>query len=476
MKSSGRLANRLKTGFFHKALRGVLKRQSGSFKCLLIWAIVTLLITVILFTTFDLRPSYFRAKADVEADIKAALRAAVTSKVRAHTPPSATGVDVKAGDVKDGDVKDGDVKAGDVKDGDVKDGDVKDEYEDEEDRNVKGWDLRLEALREARNETKVYECTENNSERDVAGFAELKPQIQDFLLYRHCRYFRRLLDVPEKCGPTRRHSAGIFLLLVIKTTPSSYDRREVVRQTWGAERRINNANIRRVFLTGREAEGELRGRSDELLRMENRRYGDILQWDFLDTFFNLTIKQLLFLDWLHERCPLVRFLFNADDDIFANTDKFVPYLQGLDTPGAPPHLYMGQVLYATEPIRWAVSKYYIPPQVYAGKTFPPYCTGGGFLLSRSTAQVILGMSPTVPLMPIDDVYIGLCLDKASLRPSMHFGFLVVGERAMAKLTYPLDPCLFRDIFLAHGFQTYEIMVIWERIHAPELMCGIPDPL
>ncbi|XP_036395743.1 N-acetyllactosaminide beta-1,3-N-acetylglucosaminyltransferase 3-like [Megalops cyprinoides] len=316
-------------------------------------------------------------------------------------------------------------------------------------------------------------CEPDRSAGDFKGFSELKPHIQDFLLYRHCRRFRLLLDVPQKCGAAAEDSAGVFLLLVIKTSPWNYERREVLRSTWAAERQENGAVVRRVFLAGTAAGGEERQRTDELLRVENHRYGDILQWDFIDSFFNLTLKQLLFLDWMEERCPHVHFLLNGDEDIFANTDNMVHYLQAREDPqDSRQHLYVGQVLRDTKPVRWTKSKYYIPTQVYAAEIFPPYITGGGFLISGYTAHVVYNMSFAVPIIPIDDAYIGMCVEKAGLQPEAHVGVLAVGEKVVPKRIYSMDPCVYRDLILAHGFLPYEILVMWERIHSSDLKCGI----
>ena len=54
---------------------------------------------------------------------------------------------------------------------------------------------------------------------------------------------------------------------------------------------------------------------NNLLELENKEHHDILQWDFSDTFFNLTLKQVLFLEWMERNCPNARFLLNGDDDM-----------------------------------------------------------------------------------------------------------------------------------------------------------------
>ncbi|KAG9337152.1 hypothetical protein JZ751_029743 [Albula glossodonta] len=323
---------------------------------------------------------------------------------------------------------------------------------------------------------RMYKCTPNHSVGSLKGFSGLPTHIQDFLLYRHCRRFRPLLDVPKKCGRTPEDSDAVFLLLVIKTLPWNYNQREVLRRTWAAERVENGASIRRVFLAGTVgAPGdEARRHTDELLATENRRYSDILQWDFHDSFFNLTLKQLLFLEWMRERCPQARYILNGDEDVFANTDNIIRYLQAEDNPrhGGEKHLYVGQVLQNTKPVRWTKSKYYIPPQVYEADVFPPYCTGGGFLISGYSAQVMYNMSFVVPVIPIDDAYLGMCLEKAGVKPRHHVGVLAVGEKVVPKRIYTMDPCLYQDLIVAHGFKPHEILVMWDRIHNRELKCAI----
>ncbi|KAK7889829.1 hypothetical protein WMY93_025389 [Mugilogobius chulae] len=144
------------------------------------------------------------------------------------------------------------------------------------------------------------------SAANISGFSKLPDHIQNFLFYRHCRHFPMLLDMPDKCGGPEQ-SSDVFLLLVIKSSPENYERREVLRKTQRSE------------------EMRLNG----LLRAEQNENKDILQWDFDESFFNLTLKQILFLEWMERNCPKGRFVFNGDDDVFANTDGMVEYLQDL---------------------------------------------------------------------------------------------------------------------------------------------------
>ncbi|XP_054646498.1 N-acetyllactosaminide beta-1,3-N-acetylglucosaminyltransferase 3-like isoform X2 [Dunckerocampus dactyliophorus] len=313
-------------------------------------------------------------------------------------------------------------------------------------------------------------CQRNTSVANISGFSSLPVSIKDFLYYQHCRHFPMLLDLPQKCGGVDR-SEDIFLLLVIKSSPVNYERREVLRKTWAKERLHNGVWIRRVFVSGTMSEGFEKTRLNKLLEAEQQEHKDILQWDFTDSFYNLTLKQALFLEWMERNCPKARFILNGDDDVFAHTGNMVEYLQSLKGNSGSKHLFTGHLIQNVGPIRSPGSKYYIPVQVQESDSYPPYCGGGGFLLSGYTALVISKMSRSIPLLPIDDVYMGMCLAKAGLAPSSHMGVKTAGLHIPSSNQDGYDPCYYKEVLLVHRFLPAQMYLMWHRIHDSALKCG-----
>ncbi|XP_062250791.1 N-acetyllactosaminide beta-1,3-N-acetylglucosaminyltransferase 3-like [Platichthys flesus] len=329
-----------------------------------------------------------------------------------------------------------------------------------------------EMRRSTMNISYVYsfpKCQQNTSAAKVENFSSLPLHIQDFLYYKHCRHFPMLLDLPDKCGGADE-SAQVFLLLVIKSVPDNFERREVLRKTWATERLHNGVQIRRIFLLGSTGSGFERERMNRLLELEQNEYNDILQWDFRDTFYNLTLKQVLFLEWMERNCPNARFLLNGDDDVFANTDNMVEYLQGLRDNDGSKHLFTGNLVEFLWPIRSPGSKYYVPVQVQESESYPPYCGGGGFLLSGYSAMVIYNMSKSIPFIPIDDVYMGMCMAKAGLGPAHHMGVRTLGMYIPSHKLDEFDPCYYKEILLVHRFLPAGIYLMWQRINDPNLKC------
>ncbi|NWI44367.1 B3GT5 galactosyltransferase, partial [Picathartes gymnocephalus] len=67
------------------------------------------------------------------------------------------------------------------------------------------------------------------------------------------------------------------------------------------------------------------------------------------------------------------------------------------------------------PIRTRRSKWYVSREEYPGKTYPPFCSGTGYVLSSDVASQIYNISESVPFIKLEDVFIGLCLDKLKIR-------------------------------------------------------------
>ncbi|KAJ3599029.1 hypothetical protein NHX12_032992 [Muraenolepis orangiensis] len=310
------------------------------------------------------------------------------------------------------------------------------------------------------------DCHRNQSAANVTGFSALPGYLQNFLYYQHCKHFPLLLDLPLKCGGAAR-SSDVFLLLVIKSSPGNYERRQVLRETWAEERVHRGARIRRVFISGTTGSGFEKLQLNKLLELEHRRHGDILQWDFEDSFFNLTLKQVLFLEWMEDCCPRAHFLLNGDDDIFAHTGNMVDFLKGHDS---GQHLFVGHLIENVGPIRERGSKYFVPVQVQTSESYPPYCGGGGYLLSGHTAAVIYNVSKSVALHPIDDVFMGICLAGAGLRPVSHMGVRTAGLHIPSPKVNPHNPCYFKDVLLVHRFLPHQIYIMWEQVHNPALRC------
>ncbi|KAM4641525.1 UDP-GlcNAc:betaGal beta-1,3-N-acetylglucosaminyltransferase 8 [Discoglossus pictus] len=288
-----------------------------------------------------------------------------------------------------------------------------------------------------------WTCT-RTSLTDSKAFSE---PLENFILYGGCRNHKLLIDQLDKCPANKT-----FLLLAIKSSPNNFAQRQAVRNTWGAEGNYGGHFVRLVFLLGRSIGPDL----STLLFHEHTLFQDLLQWDFEDTFFNLTLKDQLFLDWVTRRCPDTRFILKGDDDVFARTSDIVKYLSLLSESRSRA-LYMGHVVKSARPYRDTRSKYYIPSTYYVG-WYPPYAGGGGYVFTGALAPWLYLVSHFVAPFPIDDVYTGMCFKALGINPTGNPRFRtfeVPGD-------HKVKGCLESSLLLVHKRSPQDMMKMWRE--------------
>ncbi|XP_027034737.2 N-acetyllactosaminide beta-1,3-N-acetylglucosaminyltransferase 2a isoform X2 [Tachysurus fulvidraco] len=292
----------------------------------------------------------------------------------------------------------------------------------------------------------------------VKDFSSLPQRFKDFLLYMKCQSYPMLIDAPGVCSETP------FLLLAVKSMTPHFDRRQAIRESWGRAGILSNRRVATVFLLGTTPQSDFFPNVSGMLHYEASLHDDLLQWDFRDTFFNLTLKEVLFLNWMAERCPSAQFIFKGDDDIFVNTRNILNFLDGLSDSKAR-DLFVGDVISGAGPHRDMKLKYYIPESFFVGG-YPPYAGGGGFLFSSDVGIRLRNISQQVSLFPIDDVYTGMCLQKLGLVPEKHQGFRTFNIEEK----YKESACMYQSLMLVHPRSPQEMIQIWSWISDPKLSC------
>ncbi|XP_034391587.1 UDP-GlcNAc:betaGal beta-1,3-N-acetylglucosaminyltransferase 9 [Cyclopterus lumpus] len=296
------------------------------------------------------------------------------------------------------------------------------------------------------------------------------------------RNFKLLIDQPEKChiggaeeeeegeGGIKGTSTAPYMLIAVKSIPADFDKRQVVRRTWGKEGLFQNGvSIRTVFLLGVPRNRTALPLWDRLMTYESQTFGDILLWDFEDTFFNLTLKETHFLKWVNSSCPHVKFIFKGDADVYVNVENILEMLQGQKS---DQDLFVGDIIIHAKPIRRRNSKYFVPEFVYGGGLYPNYAGGGGFVMSGHTARRLSSACQQVELFPIDDVFLGMCLQLIGVKPSRHQGFRTFGipRPSAAPHLQTFDPCFYRELMVVHSLSVPQIWLMWNLLHDPRLSC------
>ena len=100
-----------------------------------------------------------------------------------------------------------------------------------------------------------------------------------------------------KCVTSNDDEEGtlpIRVVYLVKSALGNVENRRAIRRTWGYENRFSDVQIRTVFLLGSDNKGQT------IVKRENEEFNDIIQGDFIDTYYNNTIKTLMGLRWAAE--------------------------------------------------------------------------------------------------------------------------------------------------------------------------------
>ncbi|KAF4074295.1 hypothetical protein AMELA_G00237900 [Ameiurus melas] len=270
--------------------------------------------------------------------------------------------------------------------------------------------------------------------------------------------YKYLLNQPGLCQNRKP-----FLVLLIPVTPQNSEARTTIRKTWGQENLVPNVDIARVFVLGEPREHD--AKLEEDLQKESMAYRDIVQMNFLDSYNNLTIKTMMIMNWVASYCTSAKYAMKIDADIFLNVPYLVHYLQN-----KAKHNYItGSVINDGQPRRNQDSKWYLSEELYPENIFPPYLAGAAYVFSVDLSMKILLASKFVPPIPIEDVYVGLCLHFLSVQPE--FAWKLLPYRKLFELrSLEYDRCTFSRLIIVTGFTSTKLMSMWTDFQNAAFSC------
>lgn len=114
------------------------------------------------------------------------------------------------------------------------------------------------------------------------------------------------------------------LLIVVISAAEHWARRDMIRQTWGGQSRLEADWIQMIFLIGSTVHEDKALK--EQLDKEKVLHGDLVQTNVVDTYANLTLKSLAMLYWSYTRCPAAQLVLKCDDDIYLNLNGLLEVL------------------------------------------------------------------------------------------------------------------------------------------------------
>lgn len=275
----------------------------------------------------------------------------------------------------------------------------------------------------------------------------LFPCLSMFTFFMYNNHFKRSLFIKLPEANCKQNPP--FLVLLVTTTHQQQKVRMAIRTTWGKEQLIHGKRVVTFFLLGTSPNPK------DLISEEFATYKDFIQKDFLDTYYNLTLKTLMGLEWITQYCPQTHYVMKTDTDMFVNPFYLVELLMRKNQTS---NLFTGFLKPNDSPIRNVQSKWYVSKAEYDGDKYPPFCSGTGYVFSVDVAQKIYNISFSIPLFKLEDVYVGICLDRLNITlKELHQKTVFFASK------HPFSVCAYRKLVTSHGFQPQEITLYWEAL-------------
>ncbi|XP_013169460.1 PREDICTED: beta-1,3-galactosyltransferase 1 [Papilio xuthus] len=290
-----------------------------------------------------------------------------------------------------------------------------------------------------------------------AVLAGRKPPLAPINYYPH-----RFLTNSGKCTTLER----LDLFIVVKSAMPHLERRDAIRRTYGQENFIPGTLVRTLFFLGVDAPPK----SDTQRRIEEEmaQHRDIIQIDFLDDYYNNTIKTMMSFRWLYEHCAVADFYLFTDDDMYISVGNLLEYVHerrgsrsrprnvtqsapggGSEQDGA---LLAGYV-FQSAPQRFRSSKWRVSLEEYPWNRWPPYVTAGAYVVCNRAMRLLYAGSLFVKHFRFDDVYLGIVAKKVGVVPAhcprFHF----------YKKTYSREG--YRRVIASHGYaDPRDLLTVW----------------
>ncbi|KAM9360343.1 beta-1,3-galactosyltransferase 2 [Symphorus nematophorus] len=267
--------------------------------------------------------------------------------------------------------------------------------------------------------------------------------------------YRYVLNQPAVC-----RDRSPFLVFMVPVSPLESAAREAVRKTWGAP----GQDTLTLFYLGLPEGGQVSS-VQEQLEEESRRHADIIQMDFQDSYQNLTIKTMMMMSWLGTHCPNASYAMKVDADIFVNVFFLLRRLRS-----SPRQAFItGSVISDGRPRRDRSSKWYLSEELYPEDSFPWYVSGAGYVFSADLASRISWASRFVRMVPLEDVYVGLCLRVLGVRPVYSRSLLTLRNLfEIRNLEY--ERCVFSQLVIVNGFKPSQLLHIWQDFSKGQTSC------
>lgn len=237
------------------------------------------------------------------------------------------------------------------------------------------------------------------------------------------------------------------LLILITSQPKHAAQRMAIRQTWGHFNNRHNISI--AFMLGKSRDEAVNQANSK----ENSVHGDLITGNFIDSYNNLTLKTISYLQWVDENCNRVKYILKTDDDVFINIPRLMNFLETR---------HRKRVIYGRTCFRWKAdrnpkSKYYLTVEEYPVMFYPLFCSGPAYVLTGDIVHDLYMKALKTDYIKLEDVFLtGIVAKSLRIRRISAHDFY--NRRVM------YDACVVQNIISIHMVSINEQFKLWKLLH------------
>ncbi|VDK80895.1 unnamed protein product [Dibothriocephalus latus] len=200
------------------------------------------------------------------------------------------------------------------------------------------------------------------------------------------------------------------LIIIVKSSPNNAARRIRLRHHLKNQTVKLKSSVGLLFSLGVPADTGNRSKLLGAISDEANRFDDIILTDFIDSYYNLTLKTYLNIRFAHVACRNASPLFGfMDDDHGINLHALLDYFNTFDREekhqGQLRHSIFGQIHQRPPVLReprhkWAVTRSDMPFSMY-----PDYASGPCYFIGAEAVASLSIATAFTKSFPLEDVYL-----------------------------------------------------------------------
>lgn len=133
-----------------------------------------------------------------------------------------------------------------------------------------------------------------------------------------------LIANESSCSKTWAIGPSPTFLILVLSKFSNLENRQAIRETWGNH---SDDRFKVIFVFGKE----LDEKSNEKIKEEHDKYGDVFQDETMEQYRTVTMKLISSLKWIFDHCAHYDYLVKLDDDVYLNREKLYDHVSSLTT-------------------------------------------------------------------------------------------------------------------------------------------------